>query len=142
MKNSKRWRLFFCMACMLCIISDTTVVYAADPEGLEAVEEAQKTLQEKQMEHNEAIAEENRIAVEEAIREKTAAQYAAMGLSPAADSNNTDEKTEKPKERPKVSGDHAEDVAASRLRNGNLIFPAIPVRYLIFTAGMKSLKTV
>lgn len=113
MKRSKRWRLFFCMACILCIIGDTTVVYAADPEGLEAVEEAQKTLQEKQMEHNEAIAEENRIAVEEAIREKTAAQYAAMGLSPAADSNDTDEKTEKPKERPKVSGDDAEDVEAA-----------------------------
>ena len=39
------------MACMLCIISDTTVVYAADPEGLEAVEEAQKTLQENQWEN-------------------------------------------------------------------------------------------
>ena len=115
MKRSKRWRLFFCMACMLCIISDTTVVYAADPEGLEAVEEAQKTLQEKQMEHNEAIAEENRIAVEEAIREKTAAQYAAMGLSPAADSNNTDEKTEKvPEDLRSPRGQSVSESAAQR----------------------------
>lgn len=131
MKRSKRWRLFFCMACILCIISDTTVVYAADPEGLEAVEEAQKTLQEKQMEHNEAIAEENRIAVEEAIREKTAAQYAAMGLSPAANDDNAQSRSSKSTaasdlspaensknagvktEKAEITGNDAEDVEAA-----------------------------
>lgn len=108
MKRQKGWKLFFCMACILCIISDTTIVYATNQEGLEAVEEAQKMLQEKQMEHNEAIAEENRIAVEKAIREQTAAQYAAMGLMPAASSDNAGAKTKKAEK----SGNDAEAVGA------------------------------
>lgn len=83
MKKGRRKHLFFCMAAgILMLIADTTIVYGAQQEEIEAVREAQEHLQEEQRTHNEAIARQNREAVEAAVAEKVAEQYAAMGLVP------------------------------------------------------------
>lgn len=83
MKKERRKHLFFCMAAgILMLIADTTIVYGAQQEEIEAVKEAQEHLQEEQRAHNEAIARQNREAVEAAVAEKVAEQYAAMGLVP------------------------------------------------------------
>lgn len=78
-----RERLFYLFMALLCggmFLARTIFVYGATEEEIEQVLREQQRLQEEQNAWNEAIAKQNREAVEEAVRIKVAQQYAAMGM--------------------------------------------------------------
>lgn len=90
-KGKNKCGAVYAALCAGMLLTRSILVYGATDEEIAAVREAQAQLQAEQNAHNQAIARENREAVEAENARKVAEQYAAMGIAQEETAENSTE---------------------------------------------------